>query len=468
MIKSVQEGFGGIKALQASNSTSFIEREYVKRRREYAGVRYRINLYQQLPTYYMQGVMIGGVAIFVTIVILRHTGNLGALIGIIIASFVRLLPSLYQTLSSVGSIRSAEGNVEMLYDELRRMQGSQSESVADEAPEIFEEEAEEDADAAEEPPPPYGQQNDVARVFRWTPEDEAREFIHRRRHPLPVDDVYSGPRSVRGLVLGSGGAKRRRLAASADVAPLQWDRSLRFDHVGFRYPGSPVAALDDVSFEIPKGSFVGIVGPSGAGKTTMVDLMLGLFEPTAGRIRIDDTVLAEPAVIDAWRRCVGYVPQDVFLIDASVRDNVTFGSGAGGGDDAVWEALEAAQIADFVTALPGRLNTLLGERGVKISGGQRQRFGIARALYRRPEILILDEATSSLDTATEAALVETVRNLELGNLTRVAVAHRLSTIRDCNALFLFEEGRLVGSGDFSSLRRENAMFDHLARLARID
>jgi ABC-type multidrug transport system fused ATPase/permease subunit len=484
IIKCVQEGYGGIKAFQASNSTDVIEREFARRRREFAGVRYRISVYSQMPSYYLQAVMIGGVILFITIVLATDDRNITALVGIIVASFLRLLPNLYQALSSLGTIRSNQANIETLHGELQRLYGNRLEASPIPPPAPTEEEAAladapvEVQEAEEEVRPVYEQRGAIGQAFIWTPEDEARAFIHERRaaaRAAALADAGRPPQRepLRGnaevfLGLEQLEAKRKRMSASNDTTPLQWDRSLRFDHVVFRYPGSEEIALNDVSFEIPKGSFVGIVGPSGAGKTTIVDLMLGLFPPTDGQIRIDEHELNDPAVVNAWRRSVGYVPQDVFLTDSSVRENVRFGASRVGGDDEIWEALASAQIAEFVDRLPKKLDTLLGERGVRISGGQRQRLGIARALYRKPAFLILDEATSSLDIATEAALAITVRDLEVENLTRVAVAHRLSTIRECDSLFLLEQGSLVGSGDFDSLRRENSFFDHLARLARID
>jgi ABC-type multidrug transport system fused ATPase/permease subunit len=380
ILQSMQEGFRGVKALQASNSVDVVGRDHARRRQEFASYRYRMSVYSQMPSYYLQAVMIGGVVLFIAVVIGLHTSNVAALIGIIIASFLRLLPSLYQALSSLGKIRGSHANVETIFSELNRME----------------------------------------------------------------DDPHQISRG-----------QRRGVSTPTPPMPLQWNDSLRFQNVVFRYPGSNLAALDDVSFAIPKGSFVGIVGPSGAGKTTIVDMMLGLFEAADGCIKVDDTVLSGPSTIEAWRRSVGYVPQDVFLLDSSVRENIVFGTPNFEGDAAIWEALASAQIAELVESMPDKLDTVLGEHGVRVSGGQRQRFGIARALFRKPAILILDEATSALDTATEAALAVTVRNLEVVNLTRIAVAHRLSTVRECDTLFLFDSGKLVGEGDFDSLREDN-------------
>jgi ABC-type multidrug transport system fused ATPase/permease subunit len=404
-LQSLQEGFGGIKALLASSAPDLVEDDYDHKRMEYAKVKYKLSLYSQLPQYYLQTIMISGMFVFVGLVIAVHVQDATALIGIIIAASLRLMPCLYQCLNCSGKIRGSQATVEVILDETKRMKRSRMGG-------------------------------------------ESRQVALSRNLRSDVNHT--------------------NLVKQAPV-PLEWNISLAFENVTFSYPSSEQPALSEVSFEVKKGAFVGIVGPSGAGKTTIVDLMLGLFEASSGAVTVDSQPLLGTSVVNSWREQVGYVPQDVFLLDGTIRTNIEFGlSGDDVDVDRVWRALRAAQLADFVLQLPDRLDTVLGERGVRLSGGQRQRMGIARALYRQPEILILDEATSSLDTSTEAALADTVRDLDVHHLTRIVVAHRLSTVKDCDALFLFDRGRLVGTGDFASLRRDNEMFNELARLSRIE
>jgi len=207
----------------------------------------------------------------------------------------------------------------------------------------------------------------------------------------------------------------------------------------FHYPGGDEIILDGVSFEIGKGKFVGIVGPSGAGKTTFVDILLGLLKPTGGRILCDGHDINDN--IRAWQGNLAYVPQDIYLLDSSIRENIALGVAIEDiDDDLLNRVIAMAELADLVDSLPDGLDTFVGERGVKLSGGQRQRIGIARALYQRPEILVLDEATSALDNETEKSITETILKFK-GKITIIAIAHRVSTLEECDYKIKFEAGK---------------------------
>ena len=222
--------------------------------------------------------------------------------------------------------------------------------------------------------------------------------------------------------------------ALAPARPLRWSDAIVLREVGFRYPGASRPALDGLSLTVPKNSSVGVIGPTGSGKSTLVDLLLGLYHPTAGEILIDDRPLT-PELVPSWQASIGYVPQDIFLIDDTIARNIAFGLPDNEIDPArLREACAIAQLLDFVEAeLPDGFDTNVGERGVRLSGGQRQRIGLARALYHRPSLLILDEATSALDMATEARLLDALRSLA-GKLTMVVAAHRLSAVANCDQL----------------------------------
>ncbi|MCA1661550.1 MAG: ABC transporter ATP-binding protein/permease [Novosphingobium sp.] len=248
-------------------------------------------------------------------------------------------------------------------------------------------------------------------------------------------------------------------APQADVAvPLAWSREIRFDNVGFTYEGAEAPAIAEVSFTIPKGGHIAFVGPTGAGKSTLIDLILGLLQPTGGRILIDGEPLTA-ATLPAWRRTVGYVPQDLFLLDGTIAENIAFGWDRTELDSGrVEEVASLAQAREFIE--DGRAHGFdahVGERGVRLSGGQRQRLALARALYARPNILVMDEATSALDPATEAQVVAALGQSD-ERLTVITVTHRMSTVKGYDCIHYVEDGRIVASGDFAGLAERHPAF----------
>lgn len=219
---------------------------------------------------------------------------------------------------------------------------------------------------------------------------------------------------------------------------MDFHSHIRVDGLHFSYPESREEVLHGVSFEIKKGDFAGIVGPSGAGKTTFVDILLGLLRPTGGSILVDGEDIFQN--IRSWQANLAYVPQSIYLLDGTVRENVALGEAVQDVDDArVEKSLKMAEMYDFVMGMPDGINTTVGERGVKLSGGQRQRIGIARALYQQPEVLILDEATSALDNETEKSITDTILKFK-GQVTIIAIAHRLSTLSECDYKIDFQNG----------------------------
>ncbi|TAN28407.1 MAG: ABC transporter ATP-binding protein [Castellaniella sp.] len=223
---------------------------------------------------------------------------------------------------------------------------------------------------------------------------------------------------------------------------LAFERSIELRNLGFRYAPTGPQILHDVNLQILRGSRVGFVGTTGNGKSTLVDILMGLLTPTEGEIRIDDTLLTA-ATQRAWQRRIAHVPQAIYLTDASIAENIAFGVPAARIDhDRVRHAAAQAQIDHHIESLPDRYDTLVGERGVRLSGGQRQRIGIARALYKRAEILVLDEATSALDVATEHSVMDAIDNLS-ADLTVLLIAHRLSTLRGCDQIVELQDGRIA-------------------------
>jgi ABC-type multidrug transport system fused ATPase/permease subunit len=250
------------------------------------------------------------------------------------------------------------------------------------------------------------------------------------------------------------------------VARLPLTVGLELRDVHFRYEGTDHDVLKDVSLRIPTGSSLAIIGGSGAGKTTLVDLILGLHSPTSGSVVADGKDVH--ASLASWQAGLAMVPQDVFLLDESLRDNIRFSATPPPDPDHLMEkVLAQAQLEDVVAAAEHGLDTHVGERGTRLSGGQRQRIGIARALYREPTLLVLDEATSALDNETEHKVTATLDQLH-GQLTTIVVAHRLSTVRHCDQVVILENGRVRATGTFDELSRSDEYFARLVSLGSLE
>ena len=239
--------------------------------------------------------------------------------------------------------------------------------------------------------------------------------------------------SVTGLARGGG--------AQAQEVRTHLQDKIVLDHITYAYPNTEKNIFTDAHMEVKKGQSVGIMGPSGAGKSTVVDILLGLLRVQAGTITCDGVNIFDNYA--DWLSKIGYIPQSIYLIDESIRDNIAFGIDADKIDDRrIWEVLEEAQLKEFVEELPEGLDTTIGDRGVRISGGQRQRLGIARALYHNPEILVFDEATSALDNDTEKAVMDAINNFH-GRKTMVIIAHRLNTIAKCDVIYKVDGEKIV-------------------------
>ncbi|MBX3675649.1 MAG: ABC transporter ATP-binding protein [Rhodocyclaceae bacterium] len=261
---------------------------------------------------------------------------------------------------------------------------------------------------------------------------------------------------------------RHRVPADANLrrqselmaAGEKFHAELIFNDVWFTYPGALAPALRGVSFSIPRGRSSAFVGPSGAGKTTVIDLMLNLLNPDSGQILVDGRTLQEIGV--TWQRAIGYVPQTIYLLDDTIRQNIAFGvPPAEIDDERVVKVLAQARLDGKVSTLPLGINSMVGERGILLSGGERQRIGIARALYHHPDILVFDEATSALDNQTEREIAETLEGIR-GQVTLVMIAHRLTTVRNCDRLFFMVGGTIVSSGKYDELMSTNEKFRRFA------
>jgi ATP-binding cassette, subfamily B, bacterial PglK len=241
---------------------------------------------------------------------------------------------------------------------------------------------------------------------------------------------------------------------------LRFERSIELRGASFNYEGAEKPSLVGVDLHIPRGAAFGVCGPTGGGKTTLIDLIVGVLEPTEGLVTVDGRDIAEDR--SGWFARVGLVPQMIFLIDDTLRRNIALGQDDHEIDEgSIERAVNAAQLDVFVNALPAGLETTVGERGVRLSGGQRQRLAIARALYREPDVLIMDEGTSALDTVTERALMSTLES-QRGGRTIILVAHRLQSLQSCDRIAYVEDGEVAAVGTFEGLLKSSPGFRRLA------
>jgi ATP-binding cassette subfamily C protein len=247
---------------------------------------------------------------------------------------------------------------------------------------------------------------------------------------------------------------------------LLFTKRIQLQNIKFSYKDSPYAVISSVNLIIPKNNIIGLVGPTGCGKTTLVDIILGLLTPREGKIIVDDEEITDENIV-AWRTKIGYVPQEIYLSDDTIRKNIAFGVSENDIDDnQVKFAAKIAAIDKFIeNELPKKYNSVIGERGVRLSGGQRQRMGLARALYRNPEVLVLDEATSSLDGATEEIVLRAIQSAAQAR-TVIMIAHRLNTLKDCNQIYILQQGKIVGNGTYWELLRQNKQFMEMAKVPK--
>lgn len=244
--------------------------------------------------------------------------------------------------------------------------------------------------------------------------------------------------------------------------PLGFQKTIQFENVRFRYGMEGHWVLDGVNLVIPKGARIGFVGGTGSGKSTVLDLLMSLLEPTEGRILVDGRPITSE-LRRAWQRSIAHVPQSIFLADASIAENIAFGVPPGNIDmSCVKHAAAQAQISEFIEGRPGGYGVLVGERGIRLSGGQRQRIGIARALYKKATVLIFDEATSALDSATEKEVMNAIESLSK-DLTILIVAHRLTTLKYCDTVFQLERGEMIAHGSYERFINSSFSFQNLKR-----
>ncbi len=258
------------------------------------------------------------------------------------------------------------------------------------------------------------------------------------------------------------------LESDEQVEPLSFNDKIALRDIVYYYPNTQAPAVDKLNIEIRSNTTVGFVGMTGSGKTTTVDIILGLLSPSGGTFVVDGVEITKHNVRN-WQRNLGYVPQSIYLTDDAVKHNIAFGVADDKIDnDAVEQAARIANLHDFVeTELPDKYETVIGERGIRLSGGQRQRIGIARALYHNPKVLIFDEATSALDGITENAIMDAIKSLS-GKRTILMIAHRLTTVKECDVIYMLEKGKVIAHGTYSELMKSNPKFRQMANVSLPD
>ncbi|WP_111411711.1 ABC transporter ATP-binding protein [Billgrantia lactosivorans] len=265
------------------------------------------------------------------------------------------------------------------------------------------------------------------------------------------EDLIASQNATRGIPAAQAGK----------ISPRQ---SIMLENIHFRYPGKKEKALDGLTLVIPRNKVIGLVGASGSGKSSAIDVLLGLITPQEGTLKVDGEVLSGER-LRAWQNNVGFVPQSIFLADATIRENIAFGLPTEAIDDErILSAANMAHLEELLERLPDGLNTRVGERGIQLSGGQRQRIGIARALYDDAEVLVLDEATSALDGITEKLVMDAIHDFA-GKKTIIMIAHRLATVKQCDGIYLLDNGKVVDEGTYNELATDNAIFQRMAKHA---
>ncbi|TXD42834.1 ABC transporter ATP-binding protein [Lujinxingia vulgaris] len=435
MIQWVNQGLGGVKEAQLLGVQDFFLDTYTEHSTRYARAMRFHSFIKEIPRHVIETMGLGGMILVVLLLIARGQPltQILPVLGLFAMAAVRMMPSLTRIIAALTSIRHFRPSVEVIAADLDALRtGELAASVRASSPHT----------------PPTQHAQDV----EFTDKSVTKNI---EQSPLEL---------ARSTEVGDA-ERRRRALAEARQNPRPLERELRLHHVSYTYPESDVPSLHAIDLRIERGQSVAFVGPSGAGKTTCVDLILGLLPPDLGQILVDgQNIHAELA---RWQASLGYIAQPVYLMDDTIRRNIAFGlPDATVDDEEVWRALDDARLASTIAALPRGLDTEIGEGGVRLSGGQRQRLGIARALYRRPDLLVLDEATSALDNTTEREITRAIERLS-GRITLIIIAHRLSTVRHCDRLFVLDQGRLIDQGTYDELAARCPTFQQMVQAAEM-
>ena len=364
--KVVSEAFNANKEIKLTGLEEVFSKRFSDAAKIFAQSSTKAEIIRQLPRYFLEAVVFGGVLLIV-LYLISKTGNFNnalPLVSLYVFAGYRLIPALQQAYASFTQMRFVGPSIDKVYDDIKSF-----ETI----------------------------------------------FLDKKENVI------------------------------------LFEKNIRLKNVNYQYPNSLKPALQDIELTIPAQTKVGIIGSTGSGKTTLVDIILGLLAPQKGILEIDGVEINKEN-IKSWQKLIGYVPQNIFLSDDTVTNNIAFGLDPNLINlQAIEEASKIANLYNFVSdELPQKFDTVIGERGVKLSGGQRQRIGIARAMYNKPKILVLDEATSALDSETENTVMQAVNNLDK-DITIILIAHRLNTVKNCDIIFQIEKGKLIKKGTYQEV-----------------
>lgn len=389
MLRVVNHGFGGIKETQVIGCSAYFESQLYEHIQDYEDAGASLFEIKLLPRIIIETILIVIIIGFTSFSLIIG-GNIESLIpnlGIFALASLRLIPAVTQVLNGMNSLRSQGFILNKLYNDLKNLNRV-------------------DAD------------------------------LHA------ADLPFAGCRDLESSLNSS-------LEPREQITP-EFSDCIRLEGVNFQYPGADEPALSNISLTLRKGESIALIGRSGAGKTTLVDVILGLLIPQKGDITVDGASIYH--YLRSWQNLIGYIPQSIYLIDDTIERNIAFGvPDALIDQQRLQNAIQAAQLSELIKELPDGLQTLVGERGVRLSGGQRQRIGIARALFHEREILVLDEATSALDNETESLVTQSIQALS-GLKTLIIIAHRLTTIEHCDRIYLIDKGHIIESGSTATVK----------------